>query len=116
MEYIYAIDGDDIGKKIEKALFHNNLDEAIKISTKVEKSLINLNDAFLKLGGETIFLAGDSLLVKSKKFITLSPSMFQYEDMTFSMGIANTPSDAVLALKKAKGLGKNRIINLIKKD
>ena len=113
MEYIYAIDGDDIGKKIEYALFNNDLKSAANISSNIELKLKELNEEFSRLGAETIFLAGDSLLVRSAKLISLPSSMFQYDGMTFSMGIANTPSKAVLALKKAKGLGKNRIISFI---
>lgn len=110
MEYIYAIDGDNIGEKIENALFHNDLEKAKKISKMIEKSLETINQKFIEEGAETIFLAGDSLLVRSHELIHLPDHLLQYNDMTFSMGVANSPSDAVLALKKAKGLGKNRTI------
>ena len=114
MEYIYAIDGDDIGEKIERALFNNDLKKAAYISSIIEDTLKELNKEFIRLGAETIFLAGDSLLVRSNELLMLPNEMFQCGKMTFSMGIAHTPSNAVLALKKAKGLGKNRIINFLK--
>lgn len=116
MEYIYAIDGDNIGEKIENALFNNKLDKAKEISKMIEKALETINQKFIEEGAETIFLAGDSLLVRSEKLIFLSDNLLKYNDMTFSMGVANSPSDAVLALKKAKGLGKNRTIIFNKEE
>lgn len=112
MAYIYAIDGDDIGKKIEESLFNDDLSGASEISSTVENALRKLNELFVSKGAETIFLAGDSVLLKSKSFIDLPISSYRFGLVTFSVGIGNSPSSAVLALKKAKGLGKSRVIDM----
>jgi len=81
-----------------------------KLSSNVDKLLIELEKYFLSKGASIIFSGGDSLLAVSEKLINVSFSEINIEEgISFSVGIANSPSLSLLALKKAKGLGKNRI-------
>ena len=113
MKYLYAIDGDEVGKKIENALFNDDLAAAAEVSGRVESALHRVNGFFIESGAETVFLAGDSVLLMADHLIDCPEKYLQNGEITFSMGIGNTPSDAVLALKKAKGLGKNRIVRMV---
>lgn len=60
-------------------------------------------------GGQVLFFEGDSLLVCSDKLVELPVDYFIYDDISFSIGIGKSPSLSLLALKKAKGLGKKRV-------
>lgn len=110
--YLYAIDGDDIGKKIELALFNDDLDRAREISLALNEKLEEINSYLRSCGAETIFLGGDSVLLKASNLIKLPVDLLNDGAYSFSVGIAKSPSEALLALKKAKGLGKNRIVKL----
>ncbi|HED4401096.1 TPA: hypothetical protein R4323_002595, partial [Pasteurella multocida] len=41
------------------------------------------------------------------------PNFLSSGDITFSIGIGSSASNAMLALKKAKGLGKNRLERIL---
>ncbi|EGR1345560.1 mCpol domain-containing protein [Vibrio parahaemolyticus] len=108
MNYFYAIDGDDIGKQLEIALFNDDIEKAKALSLNVEHALKVINRYFVDKGATTIFLGGDSVLLESNMLMELPTEYLLIENISFSMGVGNSPSMAVLALKKAKGLGKNR--------
>jgi len=115
MKVYYAIDGDDIGKVIEKFLLEENGHSASLYSALVESKLGAIKSFFEQYDAEIIFCAGDSLLVKVIEIINLPIDLTEASDITFSIGIGDSLSNAVLALKKAKGLGKNRTIKLLGK-
>ncbi len=56
-----------------------------------------------------MFCEGDSLLASSEEQIMLPIEMLVHGDISFSAGIGKSTAMALLALKKAKGLGKKRI-------
>lgn len=56
-----------------------------------------------------IFCEGDSLLAYADDYIGLTKEMLMDTDISFSAGVGKTPGSALLALKKAKGLGKKRV-------
>ncbi len=115
MKVYYAIDGDDIGKVIEKYLLEENARNASLFSALVENKLEAIKLFFEKYNAEIIFCAGDSLLVQIDEIIKIPIELTESSDITFSIGIGDSLSNAVLALKKAKGLGKNRTIKLLGK-
>ena len=107
--YYYAIDGDDVGKSLEQYVLEHNI-PAIKIlSTNVKESLLNIEEFLFSQGAKTIFCAGDSILAYSPTIINIPNEILFYKNISFSAGIGDSPSLALLALKKAKGLGKKRI-------
>lgn len=56
-----------------------------------------------------MFCEGDSLLASSEEQIELPIELLIHGNISFSGGIGKSTSMALLALKKAKGLGKKRI-------
>jgi GTP cyclohydrolase III len=113
MGYYYAFDGDDIGAMIELIMFNGNVDMLPNYSNTVTKALALLNKRMEKLGCKTLFCAGDSLLCYSERLIADTSIPLTMNDIKFSLGIGNNPGNSILALKKAKGTGKNKIEILI---
>jgi GTP cyclohydrolase III len=107
--YYYAIDGDDIGKSLEQYVLENNIPAIEILSNNVKESLSNIETFLCSYGAKTIFCAGDSILAYSSTLINLPNKILFYKNISFSAGIGDSPSLALLALKKAKGLGKKRI-------
>lgn len=56
-----------------------------------------------------MFCEGDSLLASSEEQIELPIELLIHGNISFSGGIGRSTAMALLALKKAKGLGKKRI-------
>jgi len=112
MVYYYAIDGDDIGAEIEKFLLNNDLDQAYLFSKIIVEKLDKIKCFFELHGGKVIFCAGDSILIELNERIDVPKKLIDEGKYSFSVGVSTSPSGCVLALKKAKGLGKNRVINL----
>jgi len=111
--YFYAIDGDDIGKALETYILQNDIEGVAKFSIKVEQALNFFREHFLSYGSEIIICSGDSLLAKANRKIYIPPEFLKQDDISFSIGIGNYASSSLLALKKAKGLGKNRIEEIL---
>lgn len=107
--YYYAIDGDDIGKSLEKSILENDTKAVELLSIEVKEGLSTIENFLSSQGGKTIFCAGDSILSNSKNLINVPHDLLFYKNLSFSAGIGDSPSLALLALKKAKGLGKKRI-------
>lgn len=107
--FFYAVDADEIGKSLEALLLNNKEKEVAKFSKDVSES-INLVKMYLeKKGAEIIFCGGDNLLAKSNENLQLNIPLPSLANITWSVGIGNSIEKASLALKKAKGMGRNRI-------
>ncbi len=104
----YAVDADEIGKRIEYLLLSDAAKEAALFSQSVSESVDLVRGYFERRGAQVIFAAGDSLLAFSQAPLDLNAALPAKGDITWSVGIGETPSMATLALKKAKGLGRNR--------
>lgn len=113
ISFYYAIDGDDIGKKLEEYALKNDIQSIRELSATVKESLSKIREHLSSNGGEIIFCEGDSLLAFSKEEINISIDILIEESISFSAGIGKTTAMALLALKKAKGLGKKRIEAII---
>ena len=107
--YFYAIDGDDIGSKLEKFALLGELESIKMLSEEVYEFLVHLKTYFEENSATIVFCGGDSLLAYSKHEIELNLERLSLGNLTFSAGIGANCRDATLALKKAKGLGKRRI-------
>ena len=107
--YYYAIDGDDIGRNLEKLILTNDLNNIKILSLNIKEALSEIEKFLNSKGAQTIFCEGDSILAYSKNLIKIPQKLVVYKNLSFSIGIGNSLSLSLLALKKAKGLGKRRI-------
>lgn len=105
----YAIDGDDIGKKFEGYVLRNDVDSILCLSELVKSALRSIKVYIETMGGDVLFCEGDSLLAISEEVIALPMDLLVLDDISFSTGVGESTATALLALKKAKGLGKKRI-------
>ena len=107
--FFYAIDGDDIGQKLERLILEEKIDEVSDLSLSMTKAINTLKEYMLTQGAYIIFCAGDGLLAKSSGLINVDSLIYGCNQISFSIGIGDSPSNSLLALKKAKGLGKARL-------
>ena len=108
MVYI-SVDGDDVGKQLEMLLLTNNIEGTVLYVDNVRKELERIRNYLIKLEGEILFMGGDGMMVRFKEQPNIDIDYILSGNISWSIGIGKTPSGAVLALKKAKGLGKGRI-------
>ncbi|MDI9395692.1 MAG: mCpol domain-containing protein [Euryarchaeota archaeon] len=114
-----GLDGDDIGKKIERCLIENNEREAARLSKEITNSKDKIADYFSSLGFEIIFSAGDDILTKGTSISIEDLTEFLQNvegECSFSVGIANTLTKTYVALKYAKSIGKNVIVEFNQED
>lgn len=111
--FFVAIDGDLVGRKIEKLIISNKLDELLEYSHSINNSVDNIRLIADSLGGKTYVQGGDSLLIEVKsyqsfieKFIAIHSGLAA----TFSVGIGKNVIEAYLALKFAKSAGRGLIV------
>ena len=107
--YYYAIDGDDIGKELEKYALSNDLDSIKFLSENVYLCLDEIKVFLENNGAKIVFCGGDSILALSETRIDLKINNISFDSFSFSAGIGQSCCNATLALMKAKGLGKKRI-------
>jgi|SanBayMetagenome_1026888.scaffolds.fasta_scaffold07997_3 minimal CRISPR polymerase domain len=111
--FFVAIDGDLVGRKLEKLIISNRLDELVEYGHSINKSIDNIRVIADSIGGKTYLQGGDSLLIEVKsyqsfieKFILIHVGLA----VTFSVGIGKNAVEAYLALKFAKSAGRGLII------
>lgn len=100
-----AYDGDKIGRKLEKLLIDNDEELIELFAIDVQKALVSLENSLRQRGCKIIFASGDSVLAKSSSEIDFDKIQRRYGEITFSLGIGQSPLEAMLALKKAKSTG-----------
>lgn len=108
--FYIAIDGDDIGSKLESIMFSDQVDAVKTFSNLVRRAMDDISKLLLEKGCRIIFQEGDSILSISDAAFEFDKIKLNHGVITFSAGISNTLPEAILALKYAKGLGKNRLI------
>ena len=118
--FYIAIDGDDVGRRIERLIVNNQTHQLSKFSTQYEYAMDWLEKILeSNLKTQTIFKGGDSLfaICSEKQPFAIKSSLealrkdfYNLSKMTLSMGIGSSPREAYFALKLAKAQGKNRII------
>jgi GTP cyclohydrolase III len=114
-----AIDGDDVGHKLEYYMLINDQSTLNKFSTAFSNSMNWLEDKLsTDFSATVIFTGGDNLLARLDanapnnlpEILELLRLEFSNKSQsTLSIGIGRSPREAYLALKLAKASGKNCI-------
>lgn len=102
---IIAIDGNQIGIKIEQFILSNNLDDLLDFSKNVTEIIQKISDIVHK-HGEIYLSGGDNILAtfdydNLEQLIT-DIKMVTGSEFEYSIGIGFTAAEAYLALKYAK--------------
>jgi len=112
-EYV-AIDGDDVGHRLEGYIVANDVHAVSAFSSEALVDFFAALSSLLEANGHRIiFCAGDSLLscatrptpVNLLRELPVGPC-------NVSIGIGRTPGQAFLALQLAKAKGKNKIVRM----
>ncbi len=111
-----AFDGDKVGRKLENLLIENDELQIVQFANFVSESLKKLEDELKKYGCKIIFASGDSILAKTTLKFNPTKINRMFGDITFSLGIGETPLEAMLALKKAKSNGNAKYCYFSLKD
>ena len=107
--YYYAIDGDDVGRRLEALILSEDVAAVRAYSLIVETALRLIRDRLLSHGCSIVLCAGDSLLAEAPILLPAEVTPTLVEGISFSVGVVATCADALLALKRAKGLGRGRM-------
>ncbi|HNN27268.1 MAG TPA: mCpol domain-containing protein [Chitinophagales bacterium] len=115
-----GLDGDSIGREIERNIINNNLQDLRSFSHCITKAIEIIRDLVESNSGDVIFYGGDSILFSGsfdEIFAQKIIDIFRSEtNRTASVGIGNSPHETYLGLKLAKSYGGNRFIYFKKKD
>lgn len=122
LNYAY-FDGDDIGRTLELLLLEDRVDAAATYSINVDKARHALATKLTSIpsvhqilsGGDDLMISFDPVLI-SEEDIQLACAHYQAVcGHTVSVGIGQTPSVATMRLRRAKLLGKGRVVGYIRK-
>lgn len=112
-------DGDDVGSALELLLLDGRIDAAAAHSKRVASAIAHLASELERSGAEILFAAGDEVLAEFKspdptpELLDGLRSMFHDKTgCTLSAGIGATAFEATLSLRRAKLVGKDRIIGI----
>lgn len=108
-----AIDGDDVGRAVERLIVLASAQEVSAFSRQVSDAMETIVLRIQALGAIVVMQGGDSILAELaelpledlEQLIRVEPPA-----VTFSAGIGQTMSEAFLALKLAKAAGKHRCV------
>ncbi|MEH2089577.1 mCpol domain-containing protein [Nostoc sp.] len=112
-----AVDGDDVGRKIEFFIVTDQMELLSNFSHNFQSSMLwlaeTLSDEF---NAKIIFNGGDSLLARLQsdaisvsRLESLRIEFASFSKATLSFGIGDNSRQAYFALKLAKATGKDRI-------
>lgn len=112
------LDGDNIGDKIELFLLENDWDAAQRVHNKVQegvkdlvKYIQNIQSAnLLMVGCDDIFFSVERHMFNKAMVKDLQQKFFLSTQFTLSIGVGDSPLDAINNLRKAKLSGKNKIV------
>jgi hypothetical protein len=114
----FSVDGDDVGKLIERGLLDNDEQFLTETSEQIKQWLKKLELMITELGGTVVMSGGDMLLSSienaciEKVLLKLSVVQQSFE-FTCSAAIGRTMPEVYFALKLAKSKGKNHFVNLV---
>ncbi|MFB2839534.1 mCpol domain-containing protein [Floridanema evergladense] len=111
--FFIAVDGDLVGRKIEKLIISSELDELVTYSHLINESVNKMRSFSENIGGKTYLQGGDNLLVEVadyQAFVEQIISSRAEMAASFSVGIGRNAVEAYLALKFAKSAGRGLII------
>lgn len=114
-EFFLALDGDDIGNRLEYFMLTNDISSLREFSRNYEFWLLQFKEKLIRLfDAEIIFFGGDNLLgrIAAKHFDIsaleeLRRSFSKETKTNLSIGIGTTPRESYIALNFAKVSGKN---------
>lgn len=103
----YALDGDNVGQKLEYYIIQDDLAGVASFSVSVSEALKAIREKLNLLDREIIFLAGDGMLFERSTFSeqelrTVQQDFQDATGCTLSVGVGGTALQALLALKEAK--------------
>lgn len=103
-----AIDGNNIGRKIEYLILDEKLEELQNFSNEISHRVRQISHAIESTGGKIFMSGGDNILAEISNtqtdFLIDVLKKNQTDRFTFSMGIGNNTKMAYLALKCAKAM------------
>lgn len=109
-----GLDGDSIGREIERNIISDDLEELRKFSQKVTTAIEKVKELVELENGDVIFYGGDSILFSGdfdEGFASIILELFKNETgRTASIGIGESPHETYLGLKLAKSYGGNRFV------
>ena len=110
-------DGDDIGPVLELMLLDNKLDDAHDYSQSVAQALEHVRDSLEELGAEIVICGGDDLVarwemgeVTDLDIKVIRGNFYEICRRTISVGVGANSHDAAISLRRAKLLGKDRVV------
>jgi minimal CRISPR polymerase-like protein len=113
-------DGDDIGPVLELILLDNKLDNARAYSQSIAQALEHVRDALEELGAEVVICGGDDLVarwetgtVTDLDIKIIRGSFYEICRRTISVGVGANSHDAAINLRRAKLLGKDRVVSTV---
>jgi GTP cyclohydrolase III len=116
-ENVYiAIDGDSIGKLLEKYILCNDLEKLHNMSMNIQKDIDFIENIIKKMNGTVFMKGGDNILclcesINLKTVIDAILSINKERDYHFSVGIAKSATSAYVSLKYAK-LSGNTVVEI----
>jgi len=113
-----AIDGDDIGDRVEEAIYDKDTEVAKNISNQIKNANKEIIEIITKYNGEVIFEGGDNIFISIPITIEEAKKLGQqFIDIylkntghTATVGIGKIPTDAHKSLVLGKNTGKNKIV------
>jgi hypothetical protein len=113
-DWVYvAIDGDDIGRHLEKLIASGREAAVRSFSRAVGTRLQALVDLAERRGGRVVFCAGDSLLAcvsRATAEVVCQTAVSRSREIVFSGGIGPGMAEAMLALRLAMAQGRRRYV------
>jgi minimal CRISPR polymerase domain len=116
MEWYLAVDGDDIGRRLELCMVTNDIEALSAFASSFDSAVNSMVDYLRGVDGvDVILFGGDSIMMKVRdEMLDLALRAVNEtgrdKGFTFSGGYASTMREAYLALKIAKASGKDRIV------
>lgn len=106
-KFFIAVDGDSIGKILEKHILSGDMKELSSFSQSLQQDIDYISDGLLRLNGEIYMKGGDNLLglidaSSVSVAISVVCEMNQKRNYHFSIGIASNSAESFIALKYAK--------------
>lgn len=111
--FFIAVDGDLVGRKIERLIISGELDELVNYSHLINESVERIRLFAESIGGKTYLKGGDSLLAAVPEYQSFIDQVKSHQTemaASFSIGIGKNVVEAYLALKFAKSSGSGLII------